>query len=360
MPVMSQPEPAEEALPIESDPLEVATRRLVSDLHTPRPVWFWTDLVASAGIGWTAFALTARAPLFSASMLVASAISALALYRGLCFTHELTHLRRRALPGFETTWNLLFGVPLLLPSFTYIGVHQSHHSLSTYGTKDDPEYLPFANSRRLMIIFGIQSSVLLPILIALRFLLLAPIGLIWPRVHRWLEAYASSFAMNPKFVRSVSPATAQKMRRWEWTILAAWALPIVWTLTGRLPYRAWLLWLLVLTFISFLNTLRVLGAHEYETDGRPRSREGQLHDSIDTPGGPWTELWAPVGLRYHALHHYFPGIPYHNLGAAYRRLVHGLPRESTYRESTSPGLWHSLKGLYRNAKRRGAAFVDLW
>jgi len=30
--------------------------------------------------------------------------------------------------------------------------------------------------------------------------------------------------------------------------------------------------------------------------------------------------WAPVGLRYHALHHYFPGIPYHNLGFAYQRL----------------------------------------
>ena len=71
-----------------------------------------------------------------------------------------------------------------------------------------------------------------------------------------------------------------------------------------------------MVFVSFFNTLRVLGAHEYESDGQPRDRFEQLQDSIDTPGGPWTELWAPVGLRYHALHHYFPGIPYHNLGKA--------------------------------------------
>jgi fatty acid desaturase len=110
----------------------------------------------------------------------------------------------------------------------------------------------------------------------------------------------------------------------------------------------------VLVFISFVNTLRVLGAHEYETDGTPRSRHGQLRDSIDTPGGPWTELWAPVGLRYHALHHYFPGIPYHNLGHAYRRIVRALPADSPYRESISPSLRVSLNELYRKAKRAGA------
>ena len=101
---------------------------------------------------------------------------------------------------------------------------------------------------------------------------------------------------------------------------------------GALPFRALALWLGVLTFVSLLNTVRVLGAHEYDSEGAIPSRHGQLSDSIDTPGGPWTELWAPVGLRYHALHHYFPGIPYHNLGAAYRRIVAdasarcGIPR----------------------------------
>jgi len=76
-----------------------------------------------------------------------------------------------------------------------------------------------------------------------------------------------------------------------------------------------------------------------------------LLDSIDTPGGPWTELWAPVGLRYHALHHYFPGIPYHNLGTAYRRIVGTVPSDSLYHSVTSASLRQSLKALYTKARR---------
>src|SRR4030095_11461142 len=159
-----------------AESLDALSRRLVSDLHAPQPLIFWSDLLASAAIGWGAFAVALFSTPWTPPMLNAVAVSGFALYRGLCFTHELTHLRKRSVPGFETAWNLMFGVPLLLPSFTYMGVHQSHHSLSTYGTKADPEYLPFANSRRLMIGFGIQSSLLLPFLLVIRFLLLSPIA----------------------------------------------------------------------------------------------------------------------------------------------------------------------------------------
>ena len=145
--------------------LDVLSRRLVTDLHTPRAVVFWSDLLISGSIGWTAFAVALASAPWTPVMLLALVVSGFALYRGLCFTHELTHLRRRSIPGFETAWNVLFGVPLLLPSFTYIGVHQSHHSLSTYGTKDDPEYLPFAKSRKLIVVFALQSSLLIPLIL---------------------------------------------------------------------------------------------------------------------------------------------------------------------------------------------------
>jgi fatty acid desaturase len=259
------------------------------------------------------------------------------------------------LPGFETAWNLLFGVPLLLPSFTYIGVHQSHHNLSTYGTKDDPEYLPFAQSRRLILVFAAQSSMLIPIILFARFLIVAPVGLAWPRLHRVLETYASSFSMNPDYRRIVSGSVARKIRRWEWAMLVSWSATFAATRIGALPMRTFAVWYAVVVIVSFVNTLRVLGAHEYESDGTPRDRESQLRDSIDTPGGLWTELWAPVGLRYHALHHYFPGIPYHNLGTAYRRIVSALAADAVYRESTSPSLRWSLSTLYAKAKQRSAA-----
>jgi fatty acid desaturase len=243
----------------------------------------------------------------------------------------------------------MFGVPLLLPSFTYLGVHQSHHNLSTYGTKEDPEYLPFASSRRLMIGFALQSTLVLPALIFVRFLLLAPIGLLLPRFHRWLEVHASAFAMNPAYRREIMPAMSQKMRRWEIAMLAAWALLAAAIFRGTVPIRILPMWYATVALVSFLNTARVLGAHEYDTTGESRNRHEQLRDSIDTPGGPWSELWAPVGLRFHALHHYFPGIPYHNLHTAYRRLIAGLPENSPYRESTSPSLRRSLTELYAKA-----------
>lgn len=337
---------------------EVLPHSLVADLHGPRPLVFWADLLASAIVGWGAFAIAAATPGMSPALAAAWVVSGLALYRGVCFTHELAHLRRRAVPGFETAWNILFGVPLLLPSFTYLGVHQSHHSLSTYGTKDDPEYLPFAHSRRLTVMFGIQSSLLLPVLLVVRFLVLSPIGLLFPRVHRWLEAHASSFAMNPHYHRIVAPDMASKMRRWEAAMLAFWGGVFALVYMQVLPARLFAVWLAMLIFVSAVNTARVLGAHEYETDGSARSRQEQLRDSIDTPGGPWTELWAPVGLRYHALHHYYPGIPYHNLGTAYRRILQTLPAESPYMESTSPSLRRSLTALYLKAKRRSAALAD--
>lgn len=330
-------------IPTESD---VLPHSLVADLHSPSPVIFWTDLLMSAAVGWSAFVVAVLAAPWSPLMWTAWTIAGLALYRGVCFTHELAHLRRRALPGFETAWNLLFGVPLLLPSFTYLGVHQNHHSLSTYGTKDDPEYLPFAGSRAMIVVFGVQSTLLLPVLLLIRFLVLAPIGLAWPAFHRWLEVHASSFSMNTAYRREVSEDIVRKMRRWEAAMLLAWVPALILVALGLAPVRSLVVWLTVLVFISFLNTVRVLGAHEYETDGTPRTRQGQLHDSIDTPGGPWTELWAPVGLRYHALHHYFPGIPYHNLGAAYRRIIETVPGDAVYLESTSPSLRRSLHGLF--------------
>lgn len=335
-------------------PPDLIPHRVVADLHTPRPAIYWIDLLTCAGVGWTAFAAAVAATPWSAGQMAAMLVSSLALYRGLCFTHEITHLRRRAVPGFETTWNLLLGVPLLLPTFTYVGVHQSHHSLATYGTDDDPEYLPFRRSRRLIVGFSIQASLIVPLLLLIRFLLLAPIGLMSKRFHGWLEVHASAFAMNPKYRRAVTAAASRKMRVWEITILGLWAAALAAVAGGLVPARLVWVWMGVMVLVSFMNTMRVLGAHDYETEGLPRDREAQLADSIDTPGGPWTELWAPVGLRYHGLHHYFPGIPYHNLGTAYRRILGVLEQQSRelYCESTSPSLRHSIATLYRQAGDR--------
>jgi fatty acid desaturase len=65
----------------------------------------------------------------------------------------------------------------------------------------------------------------------------------------------------------------------------------------------------------------------------------QYLDSVNVPPpGLLAELWAPVGLRYHALHHLLPSLPYHSLPEAHRRLAAQLGSGSTYAKANYPGL----------------------
>lgn len=318
-------------------------RNLLKDLHSPRPAFYWLDLLLTSALGWTAFVIAARTP-FSLGMLQCAAIAVFALYRGLAFLHEITHFKTRSLRGFEAAWNALIGFPLLMPSFIYVGVHQSHHSLASYGTSNDPEYLPFAKSSCMTLVFAMESF-LIPAALAIRFLVLSPIGLVVPRFQRWLAVHASALTMNFSYKRDATPGLLKRMRFGSVLILLLWLTAAVF-----LPLHVFALWFGVVSVASFINTLRTLAAHRYEGEGNPVDRSGQLRDSIDIPGSIWTELWAPVGLRYHALHHYFPGLPYHNLAEAHRRLVDALPAESVYRASTSSGLLASLSALITNKR----------
>ena len=66
------------------------------------------------------------------------------------------------------------------------------------------------------------------------------------------------------------------------------------------------------------------------------------------PPGQLAELWAPVGLRYHALHHLLPSMPYHSYPEAHRRLSRELAPPSTYHEANHPGLLHLVGRLARS------------
>jgi fatty acid desaturase len=198
----------------------------------------------------------------------------------------------------------------------------------------------------------ILKSLAIPGLLLIRFLLLTPLGFLSPRLQKWLVAHASSLTMNPRYSREPVTELLNKVRRHSAIILFAWAALIALAIFQTLPWRVFAIWFGVCAAINFINTVRALGAHAYESSGEILDRLGQLLDSIDTPGRAWTELWAPVGLRYHALHHYFPGIPYHNLPEAYRRLAGTLPISTAYQNMTSPSLLHSLRALYRKGLRR--------
>jgi len=150
----------------------------------------------------------------------------------------------------------------------------------------------------------------------------------------------SGLQINPGFRR---PAPEGEFRR-DWLLQEAaasvWAISLILlAATGVIPLREFLIVLAVMSGVMFLNQVRTLVAHLWENDGEPMSVTAQYLDSVNVPP-PATlpALWAPVGLRYHALHHLLPGVPYHNLGEAHRRLSRELAQGSIYFESNHRGL----------------------
>ena len=88
-----------------------------------------------------------------------------------------------------------------------------------------------------------------------------------------------------------------------------------------------------------LNQVRTLVAHLWDNDGEVLTVTAQFLDSVNVPPPALLPaLWAPVGLRYHAIHHLLPGVPYHSLGEAHRRLSAALPSESYYHQGNYKGL----------------------
>jgi fatty acid desaturase len=312
-----------------------AAASLTRDLNVPKSRIYWADMIGSAVLGYAA--------LFGAMLLhptwlaVGSAIVAvLALYRAGSFIHELTHIKKGAVKGFRFIWNLIVGVPLMVPSFMYEGVHNQHHGKRYYGTVDDPEYLPLALMKPWTLPVFLIAAALAPIGMLIRFGILAPLSLLSPRLRGLVVGRYSGLQINPKFVRPKPEGEFARDWAWQEAACSIWAVALlVMVATGIVPLHHFLIFLAVAAGVMFLNQVRTLVAHRWENEGEPMSVTAQFLDSVNVPP-PATlpALWAPVGLRYHALHHLLPGVPYHNLGEAHRRLCRELEAGSVYHDSS--------------------------
>lgn len=271
-------------------------------LFEPNPRIYWADLLVSAAIAWLSMGSWWLLP-----------ITALALLRAAYFIHELSHLGRGKLPGFALAWHALVGIPVLMPELM-IRAHVQHHRTSTYGTARDPEYQPYAHWSRARIALDVAATALAPPLLALRFGVIGPLSWIVPPLRRITVRRLSTLAINPRFVREDQPDRAwivQELAAAAWT----WAAILLFSRDVLLHYWA------AAALAMVLNQVRTLFAHRYENTGGPLDFDAQIADTITLGGGFLVELLAPLGDRFHAAHHRYPGIPYHNLAAAHRLLL---------------------------------------
>ena len=242
------------------------------------------------------------------------------------------------------------GIPLLVPSFTYFP-HIEHHRRTHFGTDQDGEYLPLARESRWKMFLFVGGALFVPLLAIVRFGLLTPLAWLIPGVRPFVHKHASSLVMDPSYIR---PLPSKQIRRiiwlqefccFAWCVAAAIFGCMCW---GSELCRACILnGYAIAVFIVALNNLRTLGAHRWHNDGSEMTIEQQLLDSVNYPHFAWiSELWGPVGLRFHALHHLFPSMPYHSLPTAHRRLMEQLPKDSIYRQTVEPSLVSRVTSLW--------------
>lgn len=313
-----------------------AAAELTRDISEARPGIYWPDMLASALLGYASLAgaILLADPLLAS---LSGVVSVMALYRALLFIHEITHLHRNALPGFRTAWNVAVGIPLLTPSLMYEQVHTIHHSRMRYGTAEDPEYLPLALMTPWSLPAFLLVALLAPLVVVIRWGVLAPLGLVFPAVRKFAWERVSSLSINPDFRRR--PPESEEQRRWfAWQQVGAsvWALFVIST-PFWLGWKPLLVAFAVASCVAVFNQLRTLVAHLWENDGERLTVTAQYLDSVNVPH-VLAGFWAPVGLRWHATHHLLPSLPYHSLGTAHRRLSAAFGAGTTYQGANHAGM----------------------
>lgn len=339
-------------------PLDDAIRAIPSAWFHPSPLIYWVDLAVSAGLGWSAFIVAVRTG--SWTRLGALLIATLALYRAVLFIHEITHLSKRELRGFAFAWNAIVGVPFLLPSFLYEQVHTDHHRQRVYGTTGDPEYVPYSRRSPAVMIGSAIASLFVPVALVIRFGMLAPLSWPFARARQLVERHASALVINHQYVRRAPISAAGRLQE-------IGAAAVVWTVVvllwrGALPLSAVALWFVVGGAVSAVNAIRTLTAHRYDEEAEELTMIEQLLDSCTIDGSPrrttaiatlvglLRALVAPVGLRFHALHHWIPRLPYHNLGRAHRLLTKTLAADAPYHGTVESGFAPALRALWTRAR----------
>ena len=326
-------------------------RSIVKDLFKPKTSLYWIDFTLSVVSAYVISSFFLALPITSPVAWVCLFFGAVLIYRSSMFIHEIVHMPRESMNAFRWYWNIVAGVPMMVPSFTYES-HVHHHSSRHYGTEEDGEYLPLGHGTIFGILLFLTQIFFQPLLVFARYLIGTPISFLHPKLRKWFYTHATSLVINVRYQKEIKDDTFKRsntileilcsVRAWMMILLVLAGV----TTVDRLPKM-----LLIAITVLALNHIRTLVAHRYRSDGGRISHLAQFLDSTNITGNWLTELICPCGLRYHALHHLFPGIPYHNLGEAHRRLMTQLPSDSPYHETVYPNFRSVLKELIQNVRQ---------
>lgn len=330
-------------------------KSICHDLMDHNQAIYWADFLVSVGIAWTGLFLCINAEPWSLTQVASFLVTGLALYRSSVFTHELSHLAPSQFRVFRFVWNVLFGVPFLMPTFLYTD-HRVHHINQVYGTDGDAEYYRYPQKHVTVLPLGMLVMFILPLLPVIRFGILGPISLLHPKIRKWVWEKASSLGtISEGYTREAPDADERRAAMWqEPACFAVIATLVVLLATGVMSWTSLLIVYLLYAYASVVNNLRVYAAHRYVGSGEPMTFLEQMLDSTTIPTLPGV-IWAPLGMRFHALHHLFPAMPYHNMGAAHKRLMAQLPPDSPYHQTIVPSLATGVANLMREVKRANEA-----
>lgn len=343
-------------------------RSIVGEFFKPNPWIFWPDFLISWTVGLVCFGLvlhpekvTDNVALHWPLSILFFVVSGLLYYRSVLFIHELVHIRAGQFTAFRVVWNLLCGIPFLVPTFLYY-THLDHHRRKHYGTTEDGEYIPLARLPIYQLFVYLAQIPVVPILAVIRFGVLTPLTWISKPIRNLVHRRASSMIMDPLYIRPLPTKRVLRIIRLQEVgcFLFIWFMVIrfftSFGLVASEPLPKMLLVQIYLTamFILTLNALRTLGAHRWTNNGEEMNFVDQMLDSVNYPYNPILgALWAPVGLRFHALHHIFPTMPYHALATAHKRLMAELPADSPYRRCEARTLTGALWLLWKRARDSG-------
>ena len=116
------------------------------------------------------------------------------------------------------------------------------------------------------------AAALAPVGMLIRFAILAPLSLLFPKLRAVVVGRYSGLQINPKFVRPKPEGEFARDWAWQETAASVWAIALLALVaTGVIPLRDFLIFLGVSSGVMLLNQVRTLVAHLWENEGEPMS-----------------------------------------------------------------------------------------